>query len=128
MTRYYPRHLLSAILRTDLVPVPVSLELRYGMMTINKTISRRSKSLSLAKRLNYKSSNLTSNKATNTDRGIIQITAVLSSCVAIGYRRQKPLFLKVILWVQSIKPVVQKSVLKMILPCRCLCRFRSSTV
>lgn len=92
--------ILSAILRTDLVPVPVSLELetRYSaelepQLAEGKTLYVGSKAipLQIIKSQIKQSTTL----ITNGERvGIIQVTALLEPCAGIGYRRQKAVILK----------------------------------
>lgn len=83
------------ILRTDLTPVPVSLELDVlhsdeleKELAEGKTLFVNGK----ATELQVIKSHIKQSPQI-PDRGIIQVTAVLSSCVAIGYRRQKAVIL-----------------------------------
>lgn len=89
-------YLLSAVLRTDLVPVPVSLELEVRHDdALEKQLAEGQKIYVTGKAIELqiiKSQIKQSPQIPN--RGMIQITAVLASCVAIGYRRQKAVILK----------------------------------
>jgi len=89
-------HLLSAILRTDLVPVPVSLELEVRHDDeLAKQLAEGQKIFVTGKAIELQIIKSQIKQSPQIpDRGIIQITAVLSSCVAIGYRRQKAVILK----------------------------------
>ena len=89
-------HLLSAILRTDLIPVPVSLELEVRHDDeLAKQLAEGQKIFVTGKAIELQIIKSHIKQSPQTpDRGIIQITAVLSSCVAIGYRRQKAVILK----------------------------------
>ena len=83
--------LLSAILRTDLVPVPVSLELdvRHNDK-LEKQLAEGQKIFVTGKAIELQIIKSQVKQSPQTpDRGIIQVTAVLASCVSIGYRRQK---------------------------------------
>ena len=88
--------ILSSVLRTDLIPVPISLELEVRhdpelekSLAEGQTIFVTGKAIPLQIiKSQIKQSPVIPNK------GMIQVTAVLSSCVAIGYRRQKAVILK----------------------------------
>lgn len=89
-------HLSSAVLRTDLVPVPVSLELEVRhddelekQLAEGQTIYATGNAIPLQIIKSH-----IKQSPQIPDRGMIQVTAVLSSCVAIGYRRQKAVILK----------------------------------
>jgi hypothetical protein len=88
--------ILSAILRTDLVPLPVSLELELkyddglAKELIEGTtlyVSSKAIPLQIVKSEIKKSLD-------NPNRGVIVIVALLANCVAIGFRRQKAVILK----------------------------------
>jgi hypothetical protein len=89
-------HLLSAILRTDLVPVPVSLELEVRHDDeLAKQLAEGQKIFVTGKAIELQIIKSHIKQSPQIpDRGMIQVTAVLSSCVAIGYRRQKAVILK----------------------------------
>ena len=89
-------HLLSAVLRTDLVPVPVSLELEVRHDDeLAKQLAEGQKIFVTGKAVELQIIKSQIKQSPQIpDRGMIQVTAVLSSCVAIGYRRQKAVILK----------------------------------
>jgi len=89
-------HLLSAVLRTDLVPVPVSLELEVRHDDeLAKQLAEGQKIFVTGKAIELQIIKSQIKQSPQIpDRGMIQVTAVLSSCVAIGYRRQKAVILK----------------------------------
>lgn len=89
-------HLLSAVLRTDLVPVPVSLELEVRHDDeLAKQLAEGQKIFVTGKAVELQIIKSHIKQSPQIpDRGMIQVTAVLSSCVAIGYRRQKAVILK----------------------------------
>lgn len=88
--------LLSAVLRTDLVPVPVSLELEVRHDDeLAKQLAEGQKIFVTGKAIELQIIKSQIKQSPQIpDRGMIQVTAVLSSCVAIGYRRQKAVILK----------------------------------
>jgi hypothetical protein len=89
-------HILSAIMRSDLVPVPVSLELQVRFdADLEKVLSEGSKLYITNKALALQIIKSEIKKsATEPNRGVIVVTAIFEPCVAIAYRRQKAVILK----------------------------------
>lgn len=88
--------ILSAIMRSDLVPIPVSLELqvRYDAELENNLkegqtlyITNRAIPLQIIKSETKKSLDV-------PNRGLIVVNAIYEPCLAIAYRRQKAVILK----------------------------------
>jgi len=89
-------YILSATLRTDLVPIPVSLELQVRHnddlekeLVEEKILYVTGEAIPLQIiKSQVKKSGVIAN------RGTIEVTAIFAPCVAIGYRRQKAVILK----------------------------------